>query len=127
MVDIGYFLAWFDGYAENIKGRPTAAQWAKVKTKIAALKSPDPLRLMVAGPSQEALEAKSGDNKEDPIAEQSPPRSEGEWLQQYKAALVDLGLDEESAADETNTRDAEMNRSPIVVARETVRDYGVPV
>ena len=38
MTELQQFLAWFDGYSENIKQRPTAAQWAKVVEKIKSIK-----------------------------------------------------------------------------------------
>lgn len=32
------FLNWFDGFAENIKKQPTAAQWTRVKQRFAEMR-----------------------------------------------------------------------------------------
>lgn len=34
MTDLKRFLAWFDGYSENIEGAPSEKQWARIKEEI---------------------------------------------------------------------------------------------
>ena len=40
MSDLRDFLAWFDGFCENIKARPSAEQWAKVVERIRKIQVP---------------------------------------------------------------------------------------
>lgn len=130
MSDLPSFLAWFEGYAENINGRPTQKQWDRVVTKIKAIRAPvmreeAPVTRSVAPAPSAAL---AQDQAPDPFAKPPPsePATEEEWIAQYIEALVDLGLDEDSAKDDAVSRDADMRRSPQDVARETAtRDYAL--
>jgi len=36
------FKAWFEGYCEAIGGKPTDAQWERIKEQVARLTSPAP-------------------------------------------------------------------------------------
>ena len=56
-----------------------------------------------------------------------PPRNEEEWMSQYRDALVEYGLDDESAMDDSSSRDADMSVSPLVAARLTAIEYGLAV
>lgn len=37
MSSLPEFLAWFDGFSENIEGAPTEKQWTRIKERIARL------------------------------------------------------------------------------------------
>ena len=124
MSDLPSFLAWFEGYAENINGRPTQKQWDRIVSKIKAIRAPvmraEAPVMRSAAPAQEEVP--------DPFAKPPPrePANEEEWMTQYIEALVDCGLDEDSAKDDAVSRDADMRRSPQDVARETAaREYGL--
>jgi hypothetical protein len=72
MTELQQFLAWFDGYSENIKQRPTAAQWAKVVEKIKSIK------VAPAAPAAPRLAATSPDpNKPRPVMSSGVAMSAG--------------------------------------------------
>lgn len=97
--DAKTFFAWFQGYTEDIDGAPSERQWKRIKGQI------DELAKVIQG-APVAAPAIGGtiplSHAVEPAPKPKPkPTNISEWLLQYKEALVELGLDEESAVDFT--------------------------
>ncbi len=103
------FVAYFDGLADMIpdKGQPTKAQWAKIQARVNVMRA-----------AVDALPASNGSNGEHYSAPAAPKASveEGQdptpggtkvnadWRVNVKKALVELGMDEESASEAMRDR-----------------------
>lgn len=100
------FLTWFDGWSENIEETPSARQWERLRQKI------DEVREAAAPPAMEPPRVQSTvhliSTANDPggagtgrqpsrpkVVKQADPRTA--WITRYKATLMDLGYDAESA------------------------------
>jgi hypothetical protein len=78
MTELQQFLAWFDGYSENIKQRPTAAQWAKVVEKIKSIKVAPAVPALAVANSFPAAGSKGHDpNKPRPVMSSGVAMSAG--------------------------------------------------
>lgn len=106
MTDLKSFLCWFEGFAENIKKQPTPEQWGRIKARISSI-SEGGEAAVVAPP----VAVQSGP------APMPKPTTEAQWLAQYQAALIDMGLDDESAADFAREAVVNMAADPAASAR----------
>ena len=50
MSSLPEFLAWFDGFSENIEGAPNAKQWERIKARIGKLSVPEVLSTLQPQP-----------------------------------------------------------------------------
>lgn len=106
-MDLKTFLAWFSGYAENIKQKPTPEQWKRIKAEIEKLKDAP-----MSAPIYAAMPAAPT-----PPAKPPKPTTPAQWRAQYQAALLELGLDEESAKDFTENSSVDLARDPADAAK----------
>lgn len=100
------FLNWFSGYAENVKKQPTPSQWARIKEKVRVLE-----QMADAGPEAAAPA---------PVAKptrMTKPSNAREWKAQYQGALIEMGVDSESAREFAATADVDLARDPVAAAK----------
>jgi len=114
MDSLDKFLAWFDGFSENIPDQPDAKQWARVCSRIKALEAAAESRPPVAA-TPVAPRA--------PVVVQPPPpptfaKTTPEWSARYQVKLIEIGLDDESARDMVNSTDVDLGIMPEDRARE---------
>jgi hypothetical protein len=102
MADLNTFLAWFSGYAENIKKQPTPSQWSRIKAEIAKI---DPITVHV------------GSVGSAPPPMPARPNTPTAWKAAVQAALIEAGLDDESAKEMTADLPIELSREPAAVAK----------
>lgn len=88
-MDLQTFLAWFEGFAENIDEAPTEKQWGRIKERIKQLQS---------APAGYSLSPTPEQTKA-PTKVVAKPNTPSEWLDQYVTKLNNLGVDNETAAD----------------------------
>lgn len=87
MSDLPTFLAWFSGFAENIKKQPTPDQWARIVAKIEQI---DPGSAPQAG-----LYAPAAPNP--PV--ETKPTTPLQWKSVFIGELVEIGFDLDSAKE----------------------------
>jgi hypothetical protein len=104
MKELKSFLDWFEGFADNIEGAPTAAQWGKITTRIKRLA--DEVASMPEAPPIYANGAMNGHHAVTPVSAPPPkdpnaiPQDGKEWMQAISDLLQERdGLDDESAMD----------------------------
>lgn len=108
MTDLATFLAWFSGYAENIKQRPTVAQWKRIREEIAKI---DPGS--IPAPSRAASSAAAAP-AEPP---KRKPKTKSEWIKQYTDALERDGMDPDSAREMAQGIEVNLHADPVASAR----------
>lgn len=92
------FLAWFEGFAENIEKQPSVKQWARIREEIGKLHETTaaPVVLAEGGKAEKAAVVLSVAAEPAPLA---IPQTQKEWFDGYIAAMERLGWDAESALE----------------------------
>lgn len=113
-MDLPTFLAWFEGFAENIDEAPTEKQWGRIKERIKQLQSA-PAGYPFPPPPEQA---------EAPAKIVAKPKTPSEWLDQYVTKLNNLGVDNETAADFASDlpKPVDMSLDPSEVAEKAVAE-----
>ena len=106
------FLTWFDGWAENIDKAPTAKQWERTKAKVEQTRAIAPGAVSQVSPAAAPA----------PPPPPAKPTTPTAWKAQYQGALMELGLDPESAKEYAQGVAVAMDRSPAAVAKETLAE-----
>lgn len=112
MSDLASFLAWFDGFAENID-KPTPKQWDRIKTKIAELKASAPEPGMVPAAAMTPA----------PAQRMQKPTNKTQWISQYKGHLIEMGCDMDTATDFAAHAEVDLNRDPVEAARDAMSGF----
>jgi truncated hemoglobin YjbI len=89
MSDLPTFLAWFSGFAENIKTKPTAEQWARIVEKIEGI---DPASSI---PPMSLSQATAMVTAPEPYK----PTNATSWRALFTATLMEMGFDDDSAKE----------------------------
>lgn len=115
-MDLPTFLAWFTGYSENIKQKPTAQQWKRICDEIRKIEAP----IAVAAPAAR----QTAQQPAAPVKQvKAAPTTNAQWLAQYKEALMDEhGMDPESAKELAADAVVDLNRDPALSARADLAD-----
>jgi truncated hemoglobin YjbI len=106
MTTLAHFLSWFEGFAENVENSPTASQWERIKAKIADITDDEPAS---AAPSQAS-------KRRAPVPIKIETRSQ--WIGAYKAAMMEQGIDYESASEILNGREIDIAMDPVAAAMQ---------
>lgn len=112
MNHIAKFLSWFEGFAENIKAKPDAEQWQRVKDKVAELAQ--------LATQPEAVHA--GYPFPPPPEPPKPvkPSTPTQWKAMYQGRLIELGVDMDSAKEFTHDVAVNMDVMPDIQAEADV-------
>lgn len=110
MNDLQKFLAWFEGFSENISSVPTAEQWERVKGKIVLLDAAciaysDGGGVMAAPP---------------PPPKPVKPSTPTQWKAMYQGRLIELGVDMDSAREFAHDVAVNMDVMPDIQAEADV-------
>lgn len=106
MTTLAHFLSWFEGFSENVDIAPTAAQWERIKAKIADITEDDPGSAVPVQGSKRRVPV--------PIKIETRPQ----WIGAYKAAMMEQGIDHESATEILNGREIDIAMDPVVAAMQ---------
>lgn len=108
------FLNWFNGWAENIKARPSPAQWKRLKERVSELEA----RGSGADAQPRQPSAANG-NAVPSIAKPKPPAtSEAKaWRARVASELEGLGIESDDAVAMADDA-IDDGRSPADVARQ---------
>jgi hypothetical protein len=104
-MDLNTFLAWFGGYSENIKQKPTAAQWKRIVDEIKNIQPLAPVIVQAAAPATAAVPP--------PPARPSTPTA---WKAAVQAALIENGCDDETASELIAEVTVDLTQDPAAVA-----------
>lgn len=107
MSDLANFLAWFEGFAENIDGAPSEKQWGRIRDRIASLTVPS---AGSCGPA--AISAPP------PPAR---PTTKAGWKAAYTEAAVNLGADLDTAMEMAGETVIDLSRDPAEAAKADIR------
>lgn len=112
--DLRDFLNWFNGWAENIKARPSPAQWKRLKERVAELEA----RGSADHPGHSVPPAANG-NAVPSASKPKPPATSAAkaWRARVASELEGLGIDSDEAVAMADDA-VDDGRSPADVARQ---------
>lgn len=84
MMDLKQFMAWFEGYSENIEEAPTPKQWARIKARIADIDTAS----TVPDAGQEAKPVLIAPPVVSPPQVVSLDAKRASWLAEFEATLM---------------------------------------
>lgn len=120
------FLDWFEGFAENIKKQPTPAQWSRIKARISDLqKIQAELRARAPEPPISIEDGMPAVTTPKPKKSMQKPTNARQWKAQYRAFLMENGVDEDSAKDFADVVQVDLEMDPEQVARQDLGPMGM--
>lgn len=100
MSSLQSFLDWFGGWSENIDGAPNPKQWERLVDRIKAIQ-PEPSNMPII---RETVGK--------PFSEPRKPTTNAAWMAQYLDAMLDQGIDPDTAKDYRNGRAVDLAVDP---------------